>query len=297
MFRLHSDEAPLFHDIADPYREFVLETEPLPDDECVDVRFSISTIPPPAGARVFDGGSWGVYASGFERSMVFQTRTMAEPLFEARFRPGSREVQVRCAPRLLETAGGVTGIRSHFRYPLDQVLAMYLLGERGLILHAAGLVRGGEALVFAGISGAGKSTVTRLANAWEGTLPLSDDRIILRVDDGYVVAHGTPWPGEADVAERRHARVGGLLFLEKGERNAVRTTRPRETLARLLPTVSLPWYDPPYLESGLRACDAIVRRLPAGVFTFRPETGAIRVLEGFPHALEREKDNNSPGNQ
>ena len=56
------------------------------------------------------------------------------------------------------------------------------LAERGgVIVHAAGAVVQGGALVFLGASGAGKSTLSRMfLEAGLGAALLSDDRVILR---------------------------------------------------------------------------------------------------------------------
>ena len=280
-FELSSDGPPILHEVTEPYRLFTSGAPGEAGGEKVRVRVRVADVKPRGGRAVFDGGSWRVLARGNERSLVFQTRLMVEPLYEACFRPGAPGVELICSPRLLKVEDGVTCVRSEFRYPLDQVLTMYLLGDHGLILHAAGVVKGGRALAFAGVSGAGKSTLVRLAAGWSGARALNDDRIILRLQDEGVTAYGTPWPGEAAVAENRHAETGALLFLDKGPSNQVRPISHRETLARLLPTVSLPWFDPEYLDAGLDVCDAIIRRLPAAVFTFRPEEKALDALDAF----------------
>jgi hypothetical protein len=284
-FELASTDVPILHEVTEPYRSFVSRGSAVPGADAVRVRVSVGDVKPCGGDALFDGGSWRLLARGSERAFVFQTRLMSEPLYEARFRPGSREVELICSPGLVESVDGVTCIRSHFRYPLDQVLAMYFLGDAGVVLHAAGVVRDGRSVVFAGVSGAGKTTVTRLAERWRGAFPLNDDRLILHVGGDGVVAHGTPWPGEGAVAENRGAETGVLLFLEQGAENRVRRTVNRETLARLLPVVSLPWFDTQHLDAGLRACDAIIRRLPAGVLTFRPEAAALDAVDEFLRTL------------
>jgi hypothetical protein len=69
-------------------------------------------------------------------------------------------------------------------YPLDELLIMHrLTQEQAIELHGTGIVRGnGEANLFIGHSGAGKSTTTRLWTAIEDVEVLSDDRIIVRRD-------------------------------------------------------------------------------------------------------------------
>ena len=74
-------------------------------------------------------------------------------------------------------------------YPLDELLIMHrLTQETAIELHGSGIVRtNGEANLFVGHSGAGKSTTTRLWTEVENVEVLSDDRIIVRRDEGQSV--------------------------------------------------------------------------------------------------------------
>jgi len=73
-------------------------------------------------------------------------------------------------------------------YPLDELLIMHrLTQEKAIELHGTGIVRAnGDANLFVGHSGAGKSTTTRLWTSVEDVEVLSDDRIIVRRDEGAV---------------------------------------------------------------------------------------------------------------
>lgn len=284
-FEVKSEHLPIDHTVDDSYRHFTFSSANNPTGEVIPVQICVKDIDQVSGETIFDAGSWRIVAWGENRALVFQLPNMSRPLYVARFHPTSRRVEFICSPLLVESEGGAPRVQSQFRYPLDQVLAMYFLSGQGLIVHAAGFIQSEKGLIFAGVSGAGKSTLTRLARHWAGALPLSDDRVILRTQDDGVYLYGTPWPGEAGVAQNRQGIASALLFLEKGSHNATRPISRRETLARLLPTVSLPWYDPPVLSTALQACDAILRQVPAFVFTFRPEAEAIDVLDTFVQSL------------
>ncbi len=156
---------------------------------------------------------------------------------------------------------------------------MYLLGNRGILLHAAGAIIHGRGMAFSGVSGAGKSTLTGLAAGRPGWEPLSDDRVIVRVAEASPTLWGTPWSGEGQVAEHRCGEMAGLLFLEQGPTHEIRPLTPGQALPRLFQTASLPWYDAEYLEAALAACGRIVQTIPCGVLTFRPEIGAIEAVE------------------
>ncbi|HEY6770579.1 MAG TPA: hypothetical protein VI386_38030 [Candidatus Sulfotelmatobacter sp.] len=70
-------------------------------------------------------------------------------------------------------------------YPLDELLIMHrLTQEKAIELHGCGIVtEDGVGNLFVGHSGAGKSTTTRLWTASQDVEVLSDDRIIVRLDE------------------------------------------------------------------------------------------------------------------
>jgi hypothetical protein len=233
------------------------------------------------GESIFESSAtWSILAKGSDRALAFR-HPDGELLFVAAFRPGLPDVVVECAPRLLVSGEEGTALSCPFHYPLDQVLTMYLLGEAGLVLHAAGALVEGRGVAFVGVSGAGKSTLTGLAAGRAGWVPLSDDRVIVRVDGGGPSLHGTPWAGEGLAAENRHGPMAGLLFLEQGAVNEIHPLPPREALARLLRTTSVPWYDAEYVGAALRACGQVVSGVPSAVLTFRPEKAAVDAVERF----------------
>jgi hypothetical protein len=213
---------------------------------------------------------------------VFRFPSETEPAWVAQFRPGSAVVSVACSPRFVETVDGTSALQcSLFAYPLDQILTMYLLGNQGILLHAAGALVGGRGLAFSGVSGAGKTTLTGLAAGRPGWEPLSDDRVIVRAGEATPTLWGTPWSGEGRIAEHRSGAMAGLLFLEQGQTHEIRRLSPALALPRLFQTASLPWFDGEYLEAGLAACGRIVESIPCGVISFRPEIGAIDAIDRF----------------
>ena len=92
-------------------------------------------------------------------------------------------------------------------YPLDEVLIMHrLTQEKAIELHGTGIVRAnGDANLFVGHSGAGKSTTTRLWTEVEDVEVLSDDRIIVRRDESYGV--GTPCDDSGSASAREVLRL------------------------------------------------------------------------------------------
>lgn len=124
-------------------------------------------------------------------------------------------------------------------YALDSLLrillTVVLLPKRGFLLHAATVVRDGLAYVFAGRSGAGKSTVASLSPA--GSV-LTDEISLLRFTDGRWQAHGTPFWGEFRARGRnQHYPLAGVYSLVQAPEDRVQSISKKEILRALLPCV------------------------------------------------------------
>jgi hypothetical protein len=130
-----------------------------------------------------------------------------------------------------------SGVRHE--YALDSLLRVLLswtlLPKRGFLLHAATVLRGGRAFVFAGRSGAGKSTVASLAP--EGTV-FTDEISLLCEESRKWRAFGTPFWGEFRAeGKRAHAPVAGIFQLVQAPHNRVERLRPADAVRMLLPNV------------------------------------------------------------
>ncbi|MGH7208368.1 MAG: hypothetical protein ACREIL_03180, partial [Nitrospiraceae bacterium] len=109
-------------------------------------------------------------------------------------------------------------------YPLDELLLIHLLAAgRGVEVHACGVVDSdGRGYLFAGQSGAGKTTMARLWQKAGGAgevMVLSDDRIVLRYEAGRFWMYGTPWHGEAELSSAARAPLNGIYLLRHGPSN------------------------------------------------------------------------------
>ncbi len=99
--------------------------------------------------------------------------------------------------------------------PLRLLLASALPKRDGLLLHASGYADARGAILFAGESGAGKTT-TALKLPHENVL--SDDQIAVRRVDGTWVAWSLPMVGRyGRPTESHHARLRTILLLRKSD--------------------------------------------------------------------------------
>jgi hypothetical protein len=109
-------------------------------------------------------------------------------------------------------------------YSIDTVLrithSLILADEGGFLVHAASAIRGGAAYLFAGVSGAGKTTMARLAPP--DAVVLTDEISYVRRIGGSYRAYGTPFAGElARSGVNTSAPVASLFLLEQGPENRI----------------------------------------------------------------------------
>lgn len=167
--------------------------------------------------------------------------------------------------------------------PLDYILTMNHLAYRdGLILHSAGVDLGGNGFVFTGVSGAGKTTLTRLfMSGAPYARPLSDDRMVIRRQDGVYRAFGTPWPGDAGVAENESVDLAALFFLTKADRPKLVRLTAAQAVRRMFPMVSCPWYDRERVPLVLDTCEGLVNSVPCYDLHFTQDGSTVALIEDF----------------
>ena len=145
-------------------------------------------------------------------------------------------------------------------------------------MHSTGLEYGGCSSIFPGRSGAGKSSLARLLLEAEGLQLLSDDRVVVRKQEGRFVAHGTPWPGEAQIAVNRQSPLKSVIFLSQAPVNRLVSLTPQQALPRLFPVASIPWYDEDSVTGVLDFCGDLLQTVPAYEFQFTLDKDVSAVL-------------------
>jgi hypothetical protein len=127
-------------------------------------------------------------------------------------------------------------------YSIDTVLrithSLVLAEQGGFLVHAASAIRNNRAFLFAGVSGAGKTTISRLAPP-DATL-LTDEISYVRRSSSAgsanaYTAHGTPFAGElARVGANTSAPLAALYLLVQGPENRIRPAAPIDAARALM---------------------------------------------------------------
>lgn len=165
-------------------------------------------------------------------------------------------------------------IQSANPYSIDAVLrivhSLLLAREGGLLVHAASAVRNGKAFLFAGISEAGKTTISRLAPP-DVTL-LTDEISYLRRNGQSYAAYGTPFAGElAKVGENIQAPLAALYLLQKGPENSLESVQGNNAVRMLLENVLFFACDPELVSLVFDSACELVQHVPVYRLTFFPD--------------------------
>lgn len=125
--------------------------------------------------------------------------------------------------------------------PYLETLAVYrqiaqgMLAYNTFLMHGTVVGVGDGAYMITAASGTGKTT---LSESWLAQIPgayvVNGDKPLIRVEDGRILACGTPWAGKEGRYTNTEAELKGIFLLERGTENRVRTVSFLEGFPMLL---------------------------------------------------------------
>ena len=185
-----------------------------------------------------------------------------------------RRVHVRQAPRSpTEFLAYVS------EYPWAEYVMQRRLGLHGAgaILHASMAVIDGQAHLFTGHSGAGKSTIAELAERLGAEVP-TDDRSILTVADGRAFAWGTPWHGSFRRTSPAGAPIASIsLLVQDRETRIERMSVARAVQEMFVRTVQAR-VTPRETQNTLATLEQIASATSCFELRFQPTVDAVRLV-------------------
>jgi len=222
---------------------------------------------PPRGELLFDSGAvWKLFDDGDGYRIECHSELFGElPYKTAAIARDLRRVTVNMR---------VDGL-SPIEFPLDELLINSLLAQNhGVELHACGVIDAGNGLLFIGNSGDGKTTTARLWQR-EPVEIVSDDRVVVRAENGAWTMYGTPWHGEAEICSPAHAPLRRVYVLDKSARNAVTPLRSGEAVARLFSCAFPPFHDQHGLETVVDTLGDLAASVPVARLSFANDPSAV----------------------
>jgi len=152
--------------------------------------------------------------------------------------------------------------------------------DGALILHSSAVVHAGRALVFTGVSGAGKSTISSLlADAYPSCTKIADELLVLRqTDDGWHVMV-PPYLGPAGIDHGARAPLAAVHFLVQADHDRREPIATTVALRELLRHVLVYVVDARTAEHVLGLGATLTRDVPFYRLHFRKDPHVANVLE------------------
>jgi len=159
-------------------------------------------------------------------------------------------------------------------YAIDSVLriihSLTLADRGGFLVHAASAIRNGSAFLFAGVSGAGKTTIARLAP--RDALLLTDEISYVIRNNGKYFACGTPFAGElGKMGENVSAPIKTIFLLNKGPHNRIEDIDQSETVRSMLRNILFFAQDHRLVSHVFESACQFVSQVPVCRLTFFPD--------------------------
>ena len=220
----------------------------------------------PSGSPVFE----------FEIELVPPSKISEEDCVRVRLDAGLWFFQRGDFQAVLDPKLGRGTIRqAAYPYSSDSVLrilhTLLLAREGGFLVHAASAVRNGRAFLFAGASGAGKTTISRLAPP-DVTLLTDEISYVRRQEDGYF-AFGTPFTGELALpGENLRAPVAALYLLARGRENKIEPVASAHAARGLLESILFFAGDPELVNLVFQSACEFAGRVPVYRLAFVPDS-------------------------
>jgi len=280
-FALSGDPSHEMFGIQPVYTRFT-HTAP-PENDKIEIDLSLDFNRSPSVKKlekIFDSGqAWAMYRSDASLVMTFGPPDFESPLWVAEINPAFTHATVYCSEHFVTEQNGKMLVSPPLAYPLDQILLMYILARKnGIVIHATGFIHQGKSFIFPGKSGAGKSTLARTISGLDDMELLSDDRVAVRKSGSGYQAYGTPWPGDAGIAVNKGAKLDAIFLLHQGQDNKLRKIDVAEALKRMLPVISIPWYDRNVLKDVLTSCEGLISTVPVYELSFTPDIDIKKTL-------------------
>lgn len=177
------------------------------------------------------------------------------------------------------------------RYTKNCTFSPLIAGEalfarhRTMILHSSLVRTQHGALLFSGVSGAGKSTQADLWKQYRGAAVLNGDRCVIRRRAERFWGFGSPFCGSSGIYCPDGAPIQAVFFPQKAQKNACIRLSPMQAMRLLYPGLTVNTWDSTFMTVITEELTAFSQEIPAFLLQCRPDEGAVEAAEQALHTL------------
>jgi hypothetical protein len=229
-----------------------------------------------AGAQWYqDAAHFRAYRPDGGRALYEHIEPLSERLFyRMECSPNYAAATIAYAEEGLDDPYGL-----NLRGLLRTIYQRYLLVRGGLMIHAVSVLDGGQALLFSGPSGMGKSTQAALWQTHCDVIAVNGDNADLLFREGVLYTTGSPWSGSSRIYTELAAPVRAVVFLEQAKEDAIIPLTGAAVLPYLLPRAFVPHYSRELMERAVHNMEHIIQSTRFFLLRNTATAESVRVLQ------------------
>lgn len=160
-------------------------------------------------------------------------------------------------------------------------LERLLLRENSLVLHCAYMEHDGQAILFSGQSGIGKSTQADLWARYRGTKTLNGDRALLIRKGGVWHAYGFPICGSSKICINKSLPIKAIVILRQAKKNKVTKIGGLEAVKEVMSQLMINNWNRLVLLQSMDLLDDFLKKVPACTLQCDISEQAVSCLEEY----------------
>lgn len=188
----------------------------------------------------------------------------------------THKIRFRRSDYLIEASHDYTKATIHvhdelaLKHALMNLYSSYIVYHNwGLLIHSSCVIENGKAHIFAGHSGAGKSTAARLS---EPRALLSDEATIVKISENGITVFDSPFRSELpSTGYQQPTPLAGIQLLQQSEKNRLEKIRKPEALLSLMDKVFYWSHDPAETQRIMGLLRTLVEMVPVYELYFRKD--------------------------
>jgi hypothetical protein len=186
------------------------------------------------------------------------------------------KVYFQRADYLIESTPDYTSATIHvhdelaLKHALMNLYSSYIVYHNwGLLIHSSCAIQNGKAHIFAGHSGAGKSTAARLS---EPRALLSDEATIVKITEDEITVFDSPFRSELQsTGYQQPSPLAGIQLLHQAGANRLEKMRKPDALLSLMDKVFYWSHDPVETQRIMGLLRTLVEKVPVYDLHFRKD--------------------------
>ncbi len=261
-----------FDEISDSWKPFVIN-----DENEADFTYHVQIYedkPNVEGKCILEESSYKVYmGEDYECVAMKHFETGYDWFFYPVFERGKNEATIYIPSDYDKMRFGYSFFKA------SMLINYVMIDFKRIVMHASVVCHKGEAMLFTGPSGMGKSTQAGLWQQYRDADILNGDRATLDLSGEQVLVFGSPYAGSSDIYRNEYAPVRAIILLSQSKENSIEKLEGSQLFYKMFPRFSIAQWDEKLLNMSIDLIQEVLARVPVYHLSCYPGEEAVSLVE------------------